>query len=92
MKSESDLVKDLSKLLDEEGDYVKQLTDVATKAAGFHARLESIEKALENNSSYHSEEADQMVQKAEDKYSNELENNMKNFAKEKINKIKEKIK
>lgn len=76
-----DLMKDLSKLLKEEGDYVQELTDIATKAAGFHARLESIEKALENNpSEYCSKEANQMCQKAEAKYSDELEQNMKSYA------------
>ncbi|MBE5961794.1 MAG: hypothetical protein E7256_10520 [Lachnospiraceae bacterium] len=86
MKSESkELMNDLSKLLKEEGSYVKELTDIATKAAGFHARLESIEKALEKDPScYCKKEADQMVQKAEDKYSNELENNMKEHAKSEI--------
>ena len=44
-----DLTKDLSKLLKEEGDFVQQLSDVSAKAAEFHARLESIEKALGTN-------------------------------------------
>lgn len=77
----NELETDLSKLLKEEGKFVKELTEVATKAAGFHARLESIEKALASDSScYCSKEADEMVQKAEDKYSNELENSMKENA------------
>lgn len=81
MKSESkDLIKDLSELLKEEGSFVKELTDVATKAAGFHARLESIEKAIETNSTYCSKESDEMVEKAKDKYSKELENDLKNNA------------
>ncbi len=77
----SDLIKDLTKLLKEEGSFVKELSDVATKAAGFHARLESIEKALETDpSAYHSEEADELVEKAQAKYSSELEGNMKEEA------------
>ncbi|BBF42523.1 hypothetical protein lbkm_1205 [Lachnospiraceae bacterium KM106-2] len=78
----SELTKDLCQLLKDEGSFVKELTDVATKAACFHARLESIEKALESDpSSYSSKETDDMVSKARDKYSNELENNMKENAK-----------
>jgi len=77
----SELETDLSKLLKEEGKFVKELSEVATKAAGFHARLESIEKAIGSDSScYCSKEADDMVQKAEDKYSNELENSLKETA------------
>lgn len=77
----NELIKDLSKLLKEEGSFVKELTDVATKAAGFHARLESIEKALEKNpSGYSSKEADGMVEKAKAKYSVELEGSMKETA------------
>ncbi len=73
-----DLTKDLSKLLKEEGDFVQELSDVSTKAAEFHARLESIEKALETNpSAYNSKEADGVVQKAKEKYSSELEKRMK---------------
>ena len=72
-----DLTKDLSKLLKEEGDFVQELSDVSTKAAEFHARLESIEKAIETNSSYNSKEANNVVQKAKKKYSSELEKRMK---------------
>ncbi|MBP3886987.1 MAG: hypothetical protein J6F30_04940 [Cellulosilyticum sp.] len=78
--SENDLNKDLSKLLKEEGDFVQELSDVATKAAQFHARLEAIEKALDNPSAYNSKEADGMVEKAKEKYSSELENRMKEEA------------
>lgn len=75
------LMKDLSTLLKEEGSLVKELSDVATKAAGFHARLESIEKALESDpSSYSSKEADGLVAKAKEKYSSELEGSMKGYA------------
>jgi len=74
----NDLTQDLSKLLKEEGSFVKELSDVATKAAEFHARLESIEKALETNpSAYNSKEADKLVQKAKEKYSSELEKRLK---------------
>ena len=74
----NDLTQDLCKLLKEEGTFVKELSDVATKAAGFHARLESIEKALESNpSAYNSKEADDFVEKAKGKYSSELENRLK---------------
>ena len=77
----NDLTKDLCKLLKEEGDFVQQLSEVATKGAEFHARLEAIEKALETDpSSYNSQEADQMVQKAKEKYSSELEGKMKQEA------------
>ena len=73
-----DLTKDLSKLLKEEGDFVQELSDVSTKAAEFHARLESIEKAIETNPyAYNSKEADDVVQKAKEKYSSELEKRMK---------------
>ena len=48
-ENSNDLNKDLSKLLKEEGDFVQELSDVASKAAEFHARLESIEKALESD-------------------------------------------
>lgn len=83
----TELKKDLSKLLKQEGSFVKELSDVATKAAGFHARLESIEKALASDpSSYSSEETDEMVQKAKDKYSSELENSMKETATSKLEK------
>ena len=65
-----DLTKDLSKLLKEEVDFVQELSDVSTKAAEFHARLESIEKAIGDNPSiYNSKEADDVVQKAKEKYS-----------------------
>ncbi|MBE6024922.1 MAG: hypothetical protein E7231_17365 [Cellulosilyticum sp.] len=81
----NDLNQDLCKLLKEEGEFVKELSDVATKAAGFHARLESIEKALENNpTAYNSKEADGLVEKAKDKYSYELENSMKEAANDQI--------
>ena len=81
-----DLTKDLSKLLKEEGDFVQELSDVSTKAAEFHARLESIENALENNPSvYNSKEADGMVQKAKEKYSSELEKRMKQEGSNHIN-------
>ena len=77
----NDLTKDLCKLLKEEGDFVQQLSEVATKGAEFHARLEAIEKAIETDpSSYNSKEADEMVQKAKEKYSSELEGKMKQEA------------
>ena len=64
----AELNKDLAKLLKEEGRFVKELSDVATKAAEFHVRLESIEKALESDpSAYHSNEADQLVNQAKEK-------------------------
>ena len=47
--NKNDLTKDLAKLLKEEGDFVQELSDVSAKAAEFHARHESIEKALETN-------------------------------------------
>ena len=82
----NDLTQDLSKLLKEEGDFVQELSDVSTKAAEFHARLESIEKALENNpSAYNSKEADNLVQKAKEKYSSELEKRMKQEGSNHIN-------
>ena len=37
-----DLLKDLSKVLKEEGDFVQDLSAIATKGAEFHARLEAI--------------------------------------------------
>ena len=81
-----DLTKDLSRLLKEEGDFVQELSDVSTKAAEFHARLESIEKALETNpSAYNSKEADGVVQKAKQKYSSELEKRMKQEGSNHIN-------
>ena len=81
----NDLTKDLCKLLKEEGDFVHELSDVATKAAEFHARLESIEKALKTDpSAYNSKEADQMVGKAKEKYSSELENRMKEQASDQL--------
>ena len=65
----NDLTKDLCILLKEEGDFVQELSDVATRAAEFHARLEAIEKALETDpSAYNSKEADGLVQKAKEKY------------------------
>ena len=74
----NDLTKDLSKLLKEEGNFVQELSDVSTKAAEFHARLESIEKAIGDNPSlYNSKEANGVVQKAKEKYSDELEKRMK---------------
>lgn len=80
-----DLKKDLSELLKEEGQYVKQLTEVATKAAGFHARLESIMKALETNpSEYSTKESKDIADKAEEKYSAELEDRMKDHATKKV--------
>lgn len=73
-----DLYKDLSKLLKEEGNFVQELSDVATKAAEFHARLESIEKAIEGNpASYNSNQSDDFVENAKEKYSSELEKRMK---------------
>lgn len=86
MKNNSDdLTSDLSKLLKEEGSFVKELSDVATKAAEFHARLETIEKAIgSDNGVYNSKEADEMVQKAKDKYSDELEKSMKQEASDKL--------
>lgn len=81
-----DLTKDLSKLLKEEGDFVQELSDVSTKAAEFHARLESIEKSLETNpSAYNSKKADGIVQKAKEKYSSELEKRMKQEGSNHIN-------
>ena len=80
-----DLLKDLSKVLKEEGDFVQELSEVATKGAELHARLEAIEKALkEDPCAYNSKEADKMVKKAEEKYSSELENNMKEAASDKL--------
>lgn len=77
----NNLTSDLSKLLKEEGSFVKELSDVATKAAGFHARLESIEKALESDpSAYNSRKTDDLVEKAKAKYSDEIEKNMKEEA------------
>lgn len=81
-----DLTKDLSKLLKEEGSFVKELAEVATKGAEFHARLEAIEKALRTDpSSYSSKETDNIVQKAKEKYSSELEGNMKDKAAKEMN-------
>ena len=80
-----DLTKDLSKLLKQEGEFVQELSDVSTKAAEFHARLESIEKAIENNPSlYNSKEANGVVKNAKEKYSNELEKRMKNQASDQL--------
>ena len=59
-----DLLKDLSKVLKEEGDFVQQLSEVATKGAELHARLEAIQKALEEDPcAYNTKEADKMVKK-----------------------------
>ena len=64
-----ELTKDIAKLLKEEGDFVQELSSVATKAAEFHARLESIEKALGSDpASYSSKESDKFVEKAKEKY------------------------
>ncbi|MDO5558615.1 MAG: hypothetical protein Q4F95_03355 [Oscillospiraceae bacterium] len=80
-----ELTHDLSKLLKEEGSFVKELSDVATKAAEFHARLESIEKAIGSDpSAYNCKQADQLVLKAKDKYSEELEGRMKDQAYDQI--------
>ena len=82
----NDLNKDLSKLLKQEGSFVKELSDVAAKGAEFHARLESIEKALEGDpSSYNSQESDKLVQKAKEKYTSELEDRMKDQASNNLN-------
>jgi len=79
------LSQDLCKLLKEEGSFVKELSDVATKAAGFHARLESIEKALKTDpSAYNSTEADALVEKAKGKYSSEIEKSMKEQANDQL--------
>lgn len=76
-----ELTTDLEQLLESEGDLVQELSKVATKAAGFHARLESIEKALKTDpSSYCSKEAGDLVSKAEEKYSSEIEGSMKDHA------------
>ena len=81
-----DLMDDLSCLLKEESKFVKELTEVATKAAEFHARLESIEKALETNpAEYDVKQTDKLVEKAKSKYSSELENNMKEHANNALN-------
>ena len=83
--NKNDLIKDLAKLLKEEGDFVQELSDVSAKAAEFHARLESIEKALETNpAAYNSKEADKMVEKAKEKYKSELEKRMKNQASDQL--------
>ena len=84
-KTSTDLTKDLSKLLKEEGDFVQQLSEVATKGAEMHARLESIEKAIETNpSAYNSKETDHLVEKSKEKYSTELEKRMKEQANDKV--------
>ncbi|WP_167959064.1 hypothetical protein [Anaerosporobacter faecicola] len=81
MSDDKEVKNALSKLLKEEGEFVKELTEVATKAAGFHARLESIAKALQSDSStYSSKETDQLEQAAKEKYSKELEDRMKEHA------------
>ena len=83
--NKNDLTKDLAKLLKEEGDFVQELSDVSARAAEFHARLESIEKALKTNpSAYNSKEADQMVEKAKEKYNSELEKRMKDQASDQL--------
>ena len=80
-----DLIKDLSKLLKEEGDFVQDLTQIAIRGAELHARLESIQKALETDpSSNNSKEADSLVKKAKEKYKNEIEDKMKEAAQEKL--------
>ena len=74
----NELTTDLAKLLKEEGSFVKELSSVATKAAGFHARLEAIEKALETDpNAYNTKETDELVKKAQAKYSSEIEGKMK---------------
>ena len=84
-KTDTDLTKDLSKLLKEEGDFVQELSDVATKGAEMHARLESIEKAIETNpSAYNTKEADNLVEKAKEKYSTEIEKRMKEQASDQV--------
>ena len=84
-KTSTDLTKDLSKLLKEEGDFVQELSDVATKGAEMHARLESIEKAIETNpSAYNTKEADNLVEKAKEKYSTEIEKRMKEQASDQV--------
>jgi len=84
-----ELTKDLEKLLKEEGDFVQQLSSVATQAAEFHARLESIEKALGSDpSSYSSKESDKFVQKAKEKYSSELEKSLKQEGNHTMNELK----
>lgn len=81
----TELTKDLSKLLKEEGDFVQELSAVATKGAEMHARLEAIEKAIETNpSAYNSKETDNLVEKAKEKYSTELEKRMKEQANDKV--------
>ena len=80
-----ELTKDLEKLLKEEGDFVQQLSEVATKGAELHARLEAIQKALEEDPcAYNTKEADKMVKKAEEKYKSELEDKMKEAASDKL--------
>ncbi len=81
----TELTKDLSKLLKEEGDFVQELSAVATKGAEMHARLEAIEKAIETDpSAYNSKETDNLVEKAKEKYSTELEKRMKEQANDKV--------
>ena len=83
--NKNDLNKDLAKLLKEEGDFVQELSDVSAKGAEFHARLESIEKALRTNpDAYNSKEADKMVEKAKEKYNSELEKRMKDQASDQL--------
>ena len=84
-EGEEGLKSDFAKLLKEEGSLVKELSQVATEAAGLHARLEAIEKAFKTApSSYQPKEADALAQKAKDKYTNELEGSMKNNAMDKM--------
>jgi hypothetical protein len=84
-----ELTKDLEKLLKEEGDFVQDLSAIATKGAEFHARLEAIEKALGSDpSSYSSKEADKFVQKASEKYSSELEKSLKQEGNHTMNQLK----
>lgn len=73
-----ELMQDLSRLLKEEGSFVKELTDAAVKAAEFHTRLESINKAMESDpGKYDPRKTDELVKKAREKYSDELEKQMK---------------
>ena len=83
--NKDDLTKDLAKLLKEEGDFVQELSDVSARAAEFHARLESIQKAIKTNpAAYNSKESDQMVEKAKEKYNSELEKRMKDQASDQL--------
>ncbi len=76
---------DLAKLLKEEGSLVKELSQVATEAAGLHARLESIEKAIDTDpATYHSNAADELAKEAKEKYTSELEDSIKQNATNKL--------